>query len=292
MYGLTEVDHGIADQSRDITGTQSLAVLVAEALPASLLKSFEQDAPNRASCPVAPVETSDGDALEWRSYEHLALVAHELRSSLGTIRSAAWLMQMYRRTPDVAKEAQATLSRQVDQMSRLIEDLLEVSQVRVGRLRLQPERTDLRVVAKCAVDSVQAEIRQRNQGLQVDLPKTPVWLQADPGRLTQVLVNLLGNATKYTDEWGELRLSVEREAAGAAVRVSDTGIGIAPEVLPHIFEPFVQAESALPRCNRGIGIGLALVSCLVELHGGRVCAASAGLGMGSEFVVHLPVLPG
>jgi len=271
-------------------GTRSVAELTAEILPATLLKSFKQDAHPRSD--VAPAEMREDDALDWRAYEHLALVAHELRSSLGTIRSAAWIMQTYRRTPDFAKNAKLTLDRQVDQMSRLIEDLLEVSQVRIGRLRLQPQRTDLRVVARCAVESVEPEIRQRNQGLQIDLPKTPIWLQADPGRLTQVLVNLLCNATKYTDEWGEIGLSVERDAAGAAVRVTDTGIGIAAEVLPHIFEPFVQAESALPRCNRGIGIGLALVSCLVELHGGRVSASSAGLGMGSEFVVHLPALPG
>ena len=115
-----------------------------------------------------------------------------------------------------------------------------------------------------------------------------MWLHADPGRLAQVLVNLLGNAAKYTDKCGEVRLSVEREAGGVAIRVSDSGVGIAADVLPHVFEPFVQAESSLERCERGIGIGLALVSSLVELHGGRVCAASAGLGLGSEFTVHLP----
>jgi len=286
MYGLTDVTPA---QVGAVNGAQSGSTFVKE-LPLSLRKNLQQDAPNGASSGVAVAEASDGDALDWRAYQHLALVAHELRSSLGSIRSAAWLLQMHRRTPD-AREAQLTLNRQVDQMSRLIEDLLEVSQVRIGRLRLQPERMDLRVVARCAVDSIQPEIRRRNQGLQIELPRTPVWLHADPGRLTQVLVNLLGNATKYTNEWGELKLSVEREAGGAAVRVSDTGIGIAADVLPHVFEPFVQAESALPRCERGIGIGLALVSCLVELHGGHVSAASAGLGMGSEFVVHLPVLP-
>jgi signal transduction histidine kinase len=275
MYGSTAVDTGSPQQARDIHATSSTS-----ALPAGPpLESFK-----------TVVDLRDSAALDWRAYEHLALVAHELRSSLSCIRSAAWLMQMQRRTPN-AREAQLTLNRQVDQMARLIEDLLEVSQVRIGRLRLQPERTDLRVVVKCAVDSIQPEIRRRNLGLRVDLPKTPVWLRADPVRLTQVLVNLLGNATKYTNEWGELKLSVNREAADATIRVSDTGIGIAADVLPHIFEPFVQVESSLPRCERGIGIGLALVRCLVELHGGHVSAASAGLGMGSEFVVHLPALP-
>jgi len=135
MYGLTDVTPA---QVGAVNGAQSGSTFVKE-LPLSLRKNLQQDAPNGASSGVAVAEASDGDALDWRAYQHLALVAHELRSSLGSIRSAAWLLQMHRRTPD-AREAQLTLNRQVDQMSRLIEDLLEVSQVRIGRLRLQPER--------------------------------------------------------------------------------------------------------------------------------------------------------
>src|SRR5678816_3404610 len=140
MNGLTTVSHGRTAQVRDIYGTESDAELAAEALPAGLLKSLKENAPNSAGCHVAPGETRKGDALDWRAYEHLALVAHELRGSLGTIRSAAWLMQMRGRTPDVAKDAELILDRQVHQMSRLIEDLLEGSQVRTGRLRLHPGR--------------------------------------------------------------------------------------------------------------------------------------------------------
>lgn len=286
MYSSTEACHGLLQWAGKINRNRIDALAVER-----LLKSLRPIAADTAASHVPTVEArrrAEGVSSDRRVYQQLAVIAHELRNSLGAIRNAAWLIQMNRREPAIAEEAQLLLGRQVVQMSRLIEDLVDVSQIRCGGLRLQPERTDLRVVARFAVDSVEHEIRRRNQRLQVDLPETPVWLHADPGRLAQVLVNLLGNAAKYTDKCGEVRLSVEREAGGVAIRVSDSGVGIAADVLPHVFEPFVQAESSLERCERGIGIGLALVSSLVELHGGRVCAASAGLGLGSEFTVHLP----
>ncbi len=288
MYGSTEASHGLPEWTSKINGKRIDTALAVE----RLAKSLRPIALDKAGRHLPRVEVrgrAEEGSTDRRVYEQLAVIAHELRNSLGAIRNAAWLMQMNRRELAIAEDAQLLLGRQVVQMSRLIEDLLEVSQIRSGRLSLKPVRTDLRIVARCAVESVEPEIRRRNQRLQVDMPETPVWLQADPGRLAQVLVNLLGNAAKYTDKCGELRLSVEREAGGVAIRVSDTGIGIAADVLPHVFEPFVQANSSLDRCERGIGIGLALVSSLVEMHGGRVCAASAGLGLGSEFTVHLPV---
>ena len=147
-------------------------------------------------------------------------------------------------------------------------------------------------MARHALETVAAEIRGRNQRLAVTLPEAPVWVQADAGRLEQVLVNLLGNASKYTDDAGELRLSVQHAAGEATVRVADSGTGIAPDVLPHVFDPFVQAHSSLPRAEPGIGIGLTVVRDLTEMHGGHVTAASAGLEQGSEFTVHLPLALG
>ena len=227
-------------------------------------------------------------ALDQRILEYLPVVSHELRNSLAAIRFAARLMGMNQHEPHFARKARLVIDRQAGQMARLIDDLLEVSRSKSPFLGLRRERVDLRVIARHAVESVELEIGQRDQRLLVALPDAPVWLQGDPGRLAQVLVNLLNNAAKYTDNGGELRLSVEWEANHATVRVRDSGIGIAPDLLPHVFEPFMQAESSLPRSEMGIGIGLAVVRNLVELHGGRVTAASAGLGQGSEFTVQLP----
>jgi two-component system, sensor histidine kinase len=231
---------------------------------------------------------ADRVAADRRMNEQLAVVSHELRNSLGAIRIAARLMEINQGEPPVAEKARLVIERQAGQMARLIDDLLEVSLSRSGWPCLRRERVDLRVVARHAVESVELEIDRRKQRLKVALPEAPVWLQADPGRLEQVLVNLLGNASKYSSNGGKLRLSVEHAADRATVRVRDFGTGIAPDVLPHVFEPFVQAESSLPRSEIGIGIGLTVVRGLAELHGGRVTAASAGLGQGSEFTVHLP----
>ena len=224
-----------------------------------------------------------------RMNEHVAMVTHELRNSLGAIRYAARVMQMKQREPDVVEKARMIIEGQVGQMARFIDDLIEASLLRSGRLCVQRERVDLCVVARLAIESVELEIGERKQRLTVALPKAPVWLQADPGRLTQVLVNLLHNAAKATDAGGELRLSVEHEAGLATVRVLDSGSDRVQGVLPHGLEPFMPVQSSLPRSEQEIGIGLALVHSLVELHGGRVTAASVGPGRGSEFTVHLPV---
>jgi signal transduction histidine kinase len=226
-----------------------------------------------------------------RTHEHIAMISHELRNSVGAIRFATRLIEATDDQPELVARAGATIDRQAAQMVRIIDDLLDVSLVRSGRLSLRRERIDLRVVAEQAVAGMEAEMNLRGQRLTLALPEAPVWLQADPGRLAQVLVNLLRNAAKFTDSGGELHLSIAHEAGHATVRVSDSGIGIAPEVLKHVFEPFMQAESSRLRSEAGVGIGLALVSSLVEMHGGSVSAASAGLGKGSEFTVDLPVQP-
>jgi signal transduction histidine kinase len=180
------------------------------------------------------------------------------------------------------------IERQVRRMTQLLDDLLDVSRITNGRLHLHPERIDLRDVVSNAIETLESDIKQRNHRLTTALPDAPVWLQADPGRLEQVFVNLLANASKYTNAGGELTVWMHVRDGQAIVRVRDSGIGIAPEALPHLFELFRQADEAVPRSRSGLGIGLALVRNLVEAHGGSVTGASAGLGEGSEFTVRLP----
>ena len=228
--------------------------------------------------------TGDG-----RHNEFLTVFSHELRNSLGAIRGATHILRMETSAGPAAAKARAMIERQVGQMSRLVEDLLDVSRMRSGHLRLQCERIDLCAVAAHAAQSVEFAMQQRDHRMTTTFPKTPVWLQADPTRLEQVFVNLLINAAKYTEAGGRVELSVEREKNEATVSICDTGIGIAPDVLPHVFDLFVQADPRSRRGDAGLGIGLALVRSLVECHGGRVTAASAGLRRGSEFTVRLPM---
>jgi signal transduction histidine kinase len=186
-------------------------------------------------------------------------------------------------------KAGALIERQVGQMARLVEDLLDFSRVRSGHFRLRRERIDLCAVAAHAAQTVEFAMKQRRHRMTCVFPEAPVWLRADPNRLEQVFVNLLINAAKYTEAGGEVELSVEHGEDEATVRIRDTGIGIAPDVLPHVFDLFVQANPSSRRADAGLGIGLALVRSLVECHGGRVTAASAGHQHGSEFTVRLPI---
>jgi signal transduction histidine kinase len=220
--------------------------------------------------------------------EFMAVFSHELRNSLRVIRSAAWILGMEISAGPAVVKARMLIERQVAQMGRLVEDLLDVSRARNGQLTLQLERIDLCAVAAHAAQTVAVIMQERNQRLSTSFPDTPVWLQADPARLEQVFVNLLFNAAKYTDSEGHIALSVAKEDGDAVIRVRDTGIGIDPKILPYVFDLFVQADSSSRRSEAGLGIGLALVRSLVERHGGRVTAASAGRGHGSEFTVHLP----
>jgi signal transduction histidine kinase len=224
-----------------------------------------------------------------RNNEFMTVFSHELRNSLGAIRSAARILRMDTSADPSAVKARMLIERQVGQMTRLVEDLLDVSRVRSGQLHLQCERIDLRAVAAHAAQTVEFTMHQRNHSMTTSFPDAPVWLQADPARLEQVFVNLLLNAAKYTDAGGNVGLFVERQDGDAIVRIRDTGIGIAPDVLPHVFDLFVQADPSSRRADAGLGIGLALVRSLVERHGGRVTVASAGPGHGSEFAVFLPM---
>jgi signal transduction histidine kinase len=228
------------------------------------------------------------DVESGRNNTFMAVFSHELRNSLDAIRSAARILRMDTSADPSAVKARVLIERQVGQMTHLVEDLLDVSRVRSGQLRLKCERIDLRVLAARAAQTVEFTMQQCGHRMTTSLPDSPVWLRADPARLEQVFVNLLLNAAKYTDAGGNVELFVEREELEAIVRICDSGIGIDPDVLPHVFDLFVQADPSSHRADAGLGIGLALVRSLVERHGGRVTAASAGPGHGSEFTVRLP----
>jgi len=223
-----------------------------------------------------------------RNNEFVTVFSHELRNSLGAIRSAAHILRKDASADPSTVKARMLIERQVGQMMRLVEGLLDAQRVRSGQLRLQCERIDLRVLAAHAAQTVEFTMQQRHHRMTASFPDAPVWLQADPARLEQVFVNLLLNAAKYTDAGGNVGLFVGREEGEAIVRIRDSGIGIDPEVLPHVFDLFVQADPSSRRADAGLGIGLALVRSLVERHGGCVTVASAGPGQGSEFTVRLP----
>jgi signal transduction histidine kinase len=224
-----------------------------------------------------------------RKDEFLAILGHELRNPLAAIHNGIRLLSHQSQGTPAPQTIEAMIERQVRRMTRLVDDLLDVSRITHGCLHLKRERIDLRDVLHQALQTLESDIKQRNHRLATALPDAPVWLQADPGRLEQVFVNLLTNASKYTDMGGELTVTMHVRDGEAVVRVRDTGIGIAPGMLPQLFGFFRQADEAAPRSQAGLGIGLALVRNLVESHGGIVTGASAGLGQGSEFTVCLPM---
>jgi CheY-like chemotaxis protein len=188
-------------------------------------------------------------------------------------------------------QAYDIIERQVGNMVRLVDDLLDVARITSGKIQLQKERIDLAAVAVRAIEGARPLIEARRHTLEVSPPEAPVPVEADPVRLAQVLWNLLNNAAKYTPDGGRITLKVER-GDEAVVRIQDTGVGIAPEMLPRVFDLFTQMERTLARAEGGLGVGLTLVRRLAEMHGGTVGAMSAGQGQGSEFVVRLPMLPG
>jgi two-component system CheB/CheR fusion protein len=221
-----------------------------------------------------------------RKDEFLATLAHELRNPLAPIRSS---LQLLRESSDAPAEVCAMLERQVDQMVRLVDDLLEISRMTQGRIELRRERVELASVLQAALETSRPAIEAGGHRLELSLPGEPLAVEADPLRLAQVFVNLLDNAAKYTPDGGRIRLRAERRGDEVEIAVRDDGVGIPSELLPLVFEPFTRSAHALPRATGGLGIGLALVARLVALHGGRVEARSEGAARGSEFVVRLPL---
>ncbi len=223
-----------------------------------------------------------------RKNEFLAMLAHELRNPLAPIRNALQIMRLT--GVDAAGSASTMMERQVGQMVRLVDDLLDVSRISRGRIELRKGPVELASVVHHAVEAARPLSDSLGHELTVTLPPEPVYLEADPTRLAQVLGNLLNNASKYSGTRGRIWLSVDREGDAAVIRVRDTGIGIAPDQLSRIFDMFMQVDTSLERTTSGLGIGLTLVKNLVEMHGGTVEVHSAGVGSGTEFIVRLPIL--
>ena len=227
-----------------------------------------------------------------RKDEFLATLAHELRNPLAPIRNALQILKMPRVDAATVGRSRDMMERQVHQLVRLVDDLLDVSRVMRGKIELRKERVELATVLARAVETVQPVIDAQGHELAVALSPESLPLDADPVRLAQVVGNLLTNAAKYTEPNGHIWMTASREDGQAVLRVRDDGIGIAPDVLPHVFDLFVQVDHAAARSQGGLGIGLTLVKNLVEMHGGAVEARSAGLGKGSEFTVRLPLSTG
>jgi signal transduction histidine kinase len=270
-------DTGLADSLRDSSATESACVV-----------GGELENRRRTLRPWGLRDPEFG-AEKRLNNEFMAVFSHELRNYLGAIRGAAYLLYKETSASPTAVKANSVIERQIKQMTRLVEDLLDESRIRNGQLTFKCEPTDLCAIVTHSVQTVAFTMQERDQRLTTSFPDAPVWVRADSARLQQVFVNLLVNAAKYTEVGGHIELSVEREADDVIVRVRDTGIGIAPDVLPHVFDLFVQADRSSRHADVGLGIGLALVRNLVESHDGRISATSAGLKQGSEFTVRLPM---
>ena len=238
------------------------------------------------------LDDREGSEATRREDELLAVIGHELRSPLAAIRNGLAMLRM-RGDENAATRAwaQDMVERQVGHVGCLIEELLDYSRIRQGKTPLRKRRVDLARVVNEAIETVRPCIEEHDHALEVKLPSGPATLEAAPTLLEQVFTNLLVNAAKYTNHGGRIRLTVLPEGNDLVIRVRDNGIGITADVLPQVFEFFRQSPSATDHSAGGLGIGLALVRQIVEMHGGSVSAASAGLGQGSEFVVRLPQAP-
>ncbi len=227
----------------------------------------------------------------WRKDEFLAMLAHELRNPLGAIRNAAYVIRHDVHDDKAIAKAEDVIQRQSQHMSRLLDDLLDVARVTQGKIVLQQDLVDLITIVDDAVAAVQPRITERHHNFVWEVANAPLFVLGDATRLEQILVNLLGNAIKYSPPGEQIRLTLSRQENEVVIRVRDTGLGIAPPMLNRIFDLFVQSDQTIDRSDGGLGVGLTLVRCLVEMHGGQVTAHSEGLGYGSEFVVRLPLAP-
>jgi signal transduction histidine kinase len=241
--------------------------------------------PSPAPKPTGTSAASANDALD----DAMAMLGHELRNPLAAIRSAAELIKLTMGDDPRLKRTQAVLERQTSQMAKLIDGLLDVSRIVRGKMSLTTEVVDLGKVVAEVIQDRTAQLATERPELHIDLPPEPLWLKADHLRLWQVVDSLLSNAMTFTPPDGSVTVVARKAGSIAVLEIRDTGQGIDPELLPHVFEPFRQASQALDRSKGGLGLGLALVKGVVGLLGGSVVAKSKGPGRGAEFLVRLPL---
>jgi signal transduction histidine kinase/ActR/RegA family two-component response regulator len=225
-----------------------------------------------------------------RKDEFLAILAHELRNPLAPIRNSVHILRATRVDDPTVQGVTEMMERQVNQMVRLVDDLLEISRITRGKIELKIEPIELKAVLESAVETCRPILEAAGHTFGVSLPEEPVLVHGDAVRLAQVFTNLLNNACKYTDPGGSIRLTARREGERAFIEVADNGRGIPSHMLERIFDLFTQVDGATERSPGGLGIGLTLARTLIESHGGTISAHSLGAGKGSRFVVHLPIL--
>jgi signal transduction histidine kinase len=246
----------------------------------------------------AGTETGDDNArlyrevqrADQRKSEFIAVLSHELRNPLAPIRTGLQLLRSSPPDSPIATKAREIMERQTEHLTRLVNDLLDITRISRGRIELQRARIDVRDVVRSTCDDLQPLFERGTLELRLDLPGIPIWIEADETRLVQALWNLLQNAAKFTPAGGSVTVRVATAGGCAEVSVRDTGAGITPDVMKRLFEPFAQAEQGLARTQGGLGLGLALARGLIALHGGSIRARSEGPGRGSEFVVSLPLV--
>jgi signal transduction histidine kinase len=224
-----------------------------------------------------------------RKDEFLAALGHELRGPLAPLRNTLEIMKRMGNGSPAEQQARETMQRQLTHLTRLVDDLVDVSRITHNKILLRVERVELAAVIHQALEAAQPLAAKADLRVRADVPVEPIYLQGDPVRLVQVFGNILNNACKYTGAGGEIRVDVTRDGNEAVVRIKDTGVGIPPDQLTHVFDLFTQIDVPFERTHGGLGIGLTIVKRLVEMHGGSIAVHSEGLQRGSEFIVRLPL---
>ena len=225
-----------------------------------------------------------------RKNEFLAMLGHEIRNPLAVISNASRVLNKIHSPPPEVLRLGQMIERQVGHLTRIVDDLLDVSRVLEGKVRLRREPVELATIVSNAAESAGPFLEVRKQVLRVSLPKDPIWIEADVTRMTQILANLLNNAAKFSEKRGDIAITGSRDGNDAVLSVADTGSGISADMLPYVFDMFVQEDRSLNRARGGLGIGLTLARSLVSMHRGTIAAKSAGAGHGSEFIVRIPAI--
>ncbi|HZZ73110.1 MAG TPA: ATP-binding protein [Pirellulales bacterium] len=284
---IEETATPILSDADEIIGAVMVFHDISERLRAEqALRDSEQRERERASeLERAVQEVRNADR---RKDEFLAMLSHELRNPLAPLRNALLIVKQMQHEPETLQWAVEMMERQIENLVRLVDDLLDVSRITRGKIELKRAPIELQVLVERAVEIAKPLIDEQRHTLEIALPPTPIWLDVDAVRMAQALANVLNNAAKYTEAGGAISISAEADDQGATLRFQDNGVGIDAALLPHVFDLFTQADHSLERSKGGLGIGLTLVRSLIEMHGGSVHAYSDGLGHGSEFVIRLP----